>query len=86
MDPAEGVISPGGRRTSAARLSRGDPLFLGEETEVVPVDSLAALAAQVMLAAARALPFLAPGAHDLLDVPPAQLFGNASPAAHDARP
>jgi hypothetical protein len=46
----------------------------------------AALAAQVMLAAARALLFLPPGAHGLPDVPAAQLFGAASPAAHDARP
>lgn len=113
-------LEPGADADRVGALLRGDPLFLGEETEVVPVDSLAALeeegegvvlerwgaagatghqrllvearcdpvalAAQVMLAAARALPFLAPGAHDLLDVPSAQLFGNASPAAHDARP
>jgi diaminopimelate dehydrogenase len=45
-----------------------------------------ALAAQVMLAAARALPRLAPGAHALVDVPPAQLFGAGSAAAREAAP
>jgi len=40
-----------------------------------------ALAATIMLAAARALPFLKPGAYSLLDVPPARLWGEQAPAA-----
>jgi diaminopimelate dehydrogenase len=113
-------LEPGADAEQAAARIRSDPLFLGEPTEVLPVDSLAALeeegegvvlerwgaagatghqrlllearcdptalAAQVMLGAARALPFLPPGAHGLDDVPAARLFGAASPAAHDARP
>jgi diaminopimelate dehydrogenase len=39
------------------------------------------LAARVMLAAVRALPQLAPGAHSLLDVPPGALWGEARVAA-----
>jgi diaminopimelate dehydrogenase len=84
-----------------------DPLFVDEETLVLPVDSVAtledeghgvvlerlgtsagkahqrfllegrfdfvAVTAQVMIAAARALPTLAPGAHALADLPPAAL-------------
>jgi diaminopimelate dehydrogenase len=113
-------LEPGADAERVGAKLRADPLFLGEETQVVPVDSLApleaegegvvlerwgaagatghqrllvearcdppALAAQVMLAAARALPFLAAGAHTLLDIPAAQLFGAASPAARDACP
>jgi diaminopimelate dehydrogenase len=44
-----------------------------------------ALAAEAMLAAARALPGLPPGAHTLLDLAPSQLFGARSAAARDAR-
>ncbi|MBI4003214.1 MAG: NAD(P)-binding domain-containing protein [Nitrospira defluvii] len=88
---------------------RADPLFLGEETLVFPVDSVAALeqegrgivlerrgapgrsghqrllfearfdesllTAHMMLAAARALPGLSPGAHSLLDLPLNALWG-----------
>lgn len=113
-------LEPGADAERVDAQLRSDPLFLEEETQVVPVESLAALedegegvllerwgeagakahqrlllearcdptalAAQVMLAAARATPFLPPGAHGLLDVPAAQLFGDASPAARDARP
>jgi diaminopimelate dehydrogenase len=45
-----------------------------------------ALAAQVMLAAARALHALPAGAHTLLDLPAAELFGLGSAAAREARP
>ena len=86
-----------------ADLIRGDPQFLGTETIVLPVDSVAALedeghgivmerrgtagrtghqlfllearfdrwalAAQTMVAAARAMSGRRPGAHSLLDIP-----------------
>jgi diaminopimelate dehydrogenase len=86
-----------------------DPLFLDEQTLVLPVPSIAALeetdrgvllerramageaghaafmlearfdeaglAAQMMLAAARALSSLPAGAHSLLDLPPGALWG-----------
>jgi len=89
------------------QMIENDPLFLDEETLVLPVDSIAALedeghgvvlerwgtsaakahqrfllegrfdrvavTAQVMVAAARALPTLAPGAHVLADLPPSVL-------------
>ena len=89
------------------QLVQNDPLFMDEETLVLPVDSVATLedeghgvvlkrlgtsagkahqrfllegrfdfisvTAQVMTAAARALPTLAPGAHALADLPPAAL-------------
>jgi diaminopimelate dehydrogenase len=113
-------LQPGAdpERTSAAL--RADPLFLGEETLVFPVESVAALeeeghglvlerwgsaesgehqrfllearfdpivlTARVMLAAARALPALTPGAHGLLDVPPGALFGVRTAAAGESRP
>lgn len=87
---------------------RADPLFLGEETLVFPVDSVAALeqegrgivlerrgagrsghqrllfearfdesllTARMMLAAARALAGLSPGAHSFLDLPLSALWG-----------
>jgi diaminopimelate dehydrogenase len=41
----------------------------------------AGLAARMMLAAARALPFLQPGAYTLLDLPPGALWGEQRPAA-----
>ncbi|ODU06128.1 MAG: diaminopimelate dehydrogenase [Thiobacillus sp. SCN 63-1177] len=41
----------------------------------------AGLAARMMLAAARALPSLQPGAHSLLDLPPGALWGEQRPAA-----
>jgi diaminopimelate dehydrogenase len=92
-----------------AAAIRADPLFLGEETLVFPVENVAALeqegrgivlerrsapgssgsqrfllearfdesllTAQTMLAAARALPRLDPGAHSLLDLPLSALWG-----------
>ena len=45
-----------------------------------------AMAAQVMLAAVRALPVLPPGAHALSDLPASLLFGAGSAAAREARP
>jgi diaminopimelate dehydrogenase len=94
---------------------RADPLFLGEDTQVFPVESLAeleeegrgvvldrrgppgrfrhqhlllearfdetALSAQVMLAAARALPQLEPGAYVLPEVPLAALWGERAEKA-----
>ena len=90
-----------------AQAIQADPLFLDQETIVLPVDSVAALedeghgvvldrwgksggkahqrfllegrfdfpavTAQIMVAAARALPGLSPGAHSLADLPPAAL-------------
>jgi diaminopimelate dehydrogenase len=113
-------LEPGADLEQTSATLRADPLFLDEETLVLPVESVAALeeeghgvvlerwgeaagvkhqrfllearvdpivlTAQVMLAAARALPALAPGAHTLLDIPAAQLFGTRSPAAGEARP
>lgn len=94
---------------------RADPLFLGVDTQVFPVESLApleqegrgvvldrrgisgalghqhfmlegrfdesALTAQVMLAAARALSGLEPGAHTLADVPLSALWGEQAAKA-----
>jgi len=92
-----------------------DPLFLDEQTLVLPLDSIAALeetnrgvtlerhaepgatghatfllearydeaglAARMMLAAARALPYLQAGAYSLLDLPPGALWGEQRPVA-----
>ncbi len=92
-----------------AQAIRADPLFLGEDTQVFSVESLAGLeeegrgvvldrrgpparfghqhlllearvdetilTAQVMLAAARALPQLEPGVSSLIDIPPNLLWG-----------
>jgi diaminopimelate dehydrogenase len=94
---------------------RADPLFLGEETQVFPLESLASLeqegrgvvldrrgslqrlgrqhfmlegrfdevavTAEVMLAAARALPDLDPGAYSLTDVPLSALWGERADKA-----
>lgn len=94
---------------------RADPLFLGEETQVFPVDSLAPLeqeergvvldrrgsagrfghqhfvlegrfdeaaaTAQVMLAAARAVPHLEPGAYSLAEIPLDALWGEQAEKA-----
>ena len=114
-------LEPGADPERASATLRADPLFLGEETLVFPVGSVAALeeeghglvlerrgagdgagehqrfllegrfdpivlTAHVMVAAARALPALPPGAHTLLDIPSAQLFGPRSAAASEARP
>lgn len=102
-------LAPGADGAQVAKAVRSEPLFLGEETLVFPVESVAALeeegrgivlqrrgtagrtghqmlllearfdlpslAAQVMLAAARALPDLPPGAHALSEVPLSLLLG-----------
>lgn len=94
---------------------RADPLFLGEDTQVFPVESLAeleeegrgevldrrgppgrfghqrllleargdvcVLTAQVMLAAARALPQLKPGSYVLSEVPLSALWGERAEKA-----
>jgi len=98
-----------------AEAIRADPLFLGEDVQVFPVESLSALeqegrgvvldrrgassrlghqhfvleargddavlTAQVMLAAARALPDLDPGAYSLSDIPLMALWGERSEKA-----
>lgn len=113
-------LEPGADRERASAVLRADPLFLGEETVVVPVESVAALeeeghgivlerwgeasgighqrllfearfdpaalAAEVMLAAARALSVLPPGAHTLQDLATSQLFGAQSAASREAAP
>jgi diaminopimelate dehydrogenase len=113
-------LEPGADVERVSGLLRADPLFLGAETTVIPVESVAALeeeghgvvlerwgeaagvghqrlllearfdrvalTAEVMLAAARALPGLAPGAHTLLDLAASPLFGRRSAAASEARP
>jgi len=97
----------GGDLPRVTQVIQTDPLFMDEETLVLPGDSVAALedeghgvvlerlgisagkahqrfllegrfdfvavTAQVMIAAARAFPTLAPGAHALADLPPAAL-------------
>lgn len=95
---------------------RADPLFLGADTQVFPVESLAALeqegrgvvldrrgsprrlghqhlllearfeesvlTAQVMLAAARAVPQLEPGAYFLSEIPLSAMWGEMMEKAH----
>jgi diaminopimelate dehydrogenase len=104
VEPEQGAAAD-----RVAESIRADPLFLGEETQVFVVESVAALeqdgrgvvldrrgpagrlghqhfifegrfdeaimTAQVMLAAARALPSLDPGAYSLGDVPLSALWG-----------
>jgi diaminopimelate dehydrogenase len=101
-----------------AAAIRADPLFLGEETLVFPVESVAVLeqegrgivlerrsapgrsgyqrflpearldesllTAQMMLAAARALPGLSSGAHLLLELPLSSLWGEQAYKAERA--
>ena len=95
---------------------RADPLFLGEDTQVFPVESLAELeqegrgvvldrrgpperlghqhmllearfdetilTARVMLAAARALPQLNPGAYFITEIPLSEMWGEKAEKAH----
>ena len=102
-------LEQGANVDRVAEAIRADPLFLGEETHVFPMESLASLeqegrgvvldrrgppgrlghqhfvlegrfdeallTAQVMLAAARALPSLEPGAYSLAEVPLSALWG-----------
>jgi diaminopimelate dehydrogenase len=101
-------LAPGADLPRVTQAIEADPLFLDQETLVLPVDSLAALedeghgvvlerwgssggkahqrfllegrfdfpavTAQVMVAAARALPGLAARAHRLADLPPSALL------------
>lgn len=103
---------------AAMRAVQSDPLFLDEETVVIPVGSLAELeqeghgvvlerlglaagdahqrfllegrfdlfsvTAQIMVAAARALPLLVPGVHRLSDVPPQALWQGIANGTNDA--
>jgi diaminopimelate dehydrogenase len=105
-------LEKGADPSSVTRAVESDPLFLGEETFVFPVESLLELesqnrgvtverrtssrdrahphllfearfdehrmAAEVMVAAVRALPSLRPGGTSLFDVPPRALFPSAS--------
>ncbi|MEP7151396.1 MAG: Gfo/Idh/MocA family oxidoreductase [Nitrospira sp.] len=111
-------LEKGADADRVAAAIRADPLFLGEETLVFPVESVAALeqegrgivlerrsapgrsgyqrflfearfdesvlTARMMLAAARALPGLSPGAHSLLDLPVNALWGEQRPNAERA--
>jgi diaminopimelate dehydrogenase len=105
-------LEKGAHADLVSEAIRVDPLFLGEETQVFPVESLASLeqegrgvvldrrgssqrlgrqrfvlegrfdeaavTAEVMLAAARALPDLEAGAYSLFDIPPSALWGERS--------
>ena len=105
-------LEKGAHADTVAEAIRIDPLFLGVETQVFPVESLAALeqegrgvvldrrgstqrlgrqhfvlegrideaavTAEIMLAAVRALPDLEPGAYSLFDVPLTALWGERS--------
>jgi diaminopimelate dehydrogenase len=111
-------LEKGADADRVAAAIRADPLFLGDETLVFPVESVAALeqegrgivlerrgapgragpqrlllearfdesvlTARMMLAAARALPGLSPGAHSLLDLPVHALWGEQGPKAERA--
>jgi diaminopimelate dehydrogenase len=113
-------LEPGAEPERVSAALRADPLFLGEETVVLPVESVArleekghgivlerwgeaggaahqrllfearfdpvAITAEVMLAAARAVPALPPGAHGLQDLAASDLFGAQSAASKEARP
>ncbi len=108
-------LEPGASADRVAAAIHADPLFLGEETHVFPVESLSGLeregrgvvverqgppgplahqrlllearfeesvlTAQVMLAAARALPTLRPGAHFLSEIPLTALWGDRAKRA-----
>ena len=108
-------LEKGSNADLVTQAIRADPLFLGEETQVFPLESLASLeqegrgvvldrrgasqrlgrqhfvlegrfeevvaTAEVMLAAARALPDLDPGAYSLADVPLSALWGERADKA-----
>jgi diaminopimelate dehydrogenase len=108
-------LEKGANAEFVAQAIRADPLFLGEETQVFPMESLASLeqegrgvvldrrsspqrlgsqhfmlegrfdeavvTAEVMLAAARALPDLDPGAYSLVDLPLSALWGERADKA-----
>ncbi len=108
-------LEKGANADLVAQAIHADPLFLGEETQVFPLESLASLeqegrgvvvdrrgssqrlgrrhfvlegrfdeavvTAEVMLAAARALPDLDPGAYSLADIPLSALWGELADKA-----
>ena len=108
-------LDPSADARAVEEAIANDPLFLDQETLVLPVPSVSALeetqhgvtlerraapgqagrasfllearydeatlAAHTMLAAARALPSLAAGAHSLFDLPPGALWGERRAAA-----
>ena len=108
-------LEKGANAELVAQAIRADPLYLGEETQVFPLESLASLeqegrgvvldrrsssqrlgrhhfmlegrfdeavvTAEVMLAAARALPDLDPGAYSLADLPLSALWGERADKA-----
>jgi len=108
-------LEKGANAEVVAQAIRADPLFLGEETQIFPMESLASLeqegrgvvldrrsspqrlgrqhfmlegrfdeavvTAEVMLAAARALPDLDPGAYSLVDLPLSALWGERADKA-----
>lgn len=101
-------LQPSADTDAVTQALQADPLFMDEETVVIPVDSLeeldqeghgvvlervglaagdahqrfllegrfdlASVTAQIMIAAARALPILSPGAHRLSGIPPHALW------------
>lgn len=111
-------LEPDADAKAATQAVQSDPLFLDEETVVIPVGSLAELeqeghgvvlerlglaagdahqrfllegrfdlvsvTAQIMVAAARALPLLGPGAHGLSDIPPQALWQGIPNATDEA--
>lgn len=108
-------LEKGANAEVVAQAILADPLFLGEETQIFPMESLASLeqegrgvvldrrsspqrlgrqhfmlegrfdkavvTAEVMLAAARALPDLDPGAYSLVDLPLSALWGERADKA-----
>jgi len=109
-------LEKGADADKITRAIRADPLFVGEDTQVFPVESLAELeqegrgvvldrrgppgrlghqhlllearfdetilTAQVMLAAALALPRLEPGAYVLTEIPLSAMWGERAAKAH----
>lgn len=109
-------LEKGADANTITQAIRADPLFLGEDTQVFPVESLAeleqegrgvvldrrgppgrlghhhlllearlddiVLTAQVMVAAARALPQLESGAYLLTEIPLSQMWGERAEKAH----
>lgn len=109
-------LEEGADADTVTQAIRADPLFLREDTQVFPVESLAeleqagrgvvldrrgppgrlghhhlllearlddtVLTAQVMVAAARALPQLDPGAYFITEIPLSQMWGERAEKAH----
>ena len=109
-------LEEGADADAITQAIRSDPLFLGEDTQVFPVENLAELeqegrgvvldrrgppgrlghqhmllearfdetilTARVMLAAARALPQLEPGAYFLTEIPLSEMWGERAEMTH----